>query len=185
MRIGSKRKIGSVEVFMNKKVIVDAFIVTLLGVLIGFAFNFARQDGVAIIKQAAEIEKNPASESVESSPEDLVEPVWIELEEALQYFEEGTALFIDARDEEEYGEGHITGAVNVPYGWYLEEHPDLSSFFPEDKILITYCGGAECEASIELAMVMYERGYSGIKIFFGGWQDWIDNNLPFETELQE
>jgi rhodanese-related sulfurtransferase len=170
---------------MSKKVIIDSFVVALLGILVGFTFNYARRDGVSIIKQAAEIEKNPVSESAESSPEDLVEPVWIELDEALKYFNEGTALFIDARDEEEYIEGHIQGAVNVPYGWYLEEHPDLSSFFPDNKILITYCDGADCESSIELAMVMFERGYNGIKIFFGGRQDWIDHNLPFETELQE
>ncbi len=170
---------------MIRKVMMDALAVTLLGVLIGFTFNYARKDGASIIKQAIELEEALSTDSDESSPEDIEEPVWIELEEAVKYFKEGSALFVDARDEEEYKEGHIHGAVNVPYEWYLEEYPDLSSFLPEDKILITYCGGTDCESSIELAMVMYERGYSGIKIFFGGWQDWIDNNLPSETELQE
>lgn len=170
---------------MNKKIVVDGFIIALLGIFIGFTFNYARKDGVAIIKEAVDVEKQISSESEPQSPGNSVEPVWIDLREALAYFEEGRALFIDARDEEEYMEGHIQGAVNVPYGWYLEEHPDLSSLLPENKVLITYCGGTECESSIELAMSMYERGYTGIKIFFGGWQDWIDNNLPYEAEWEE
>lgn len=173
------------ESLMYKKIVVDGLIVAFLGIVIGITFNYARKDGVTIIKKDVEAEKQISSESEQRSSGNPVEPVWIDLREALAYFEEGRAQFVDAREEEEYVEGHIQGAVNVPYGWYLEEHPDLSALIPENKVLITYCGGADCESSIELAMVMYERGYNGIKIFFGGWQDWIDNGLPIETEWEE
>lgn len=165
--------------------ILDAFLVGLIGIIIGLTFNYARRDGIPFLKNSDQERSIQSSREVSSGEGNAVEPVWIELEEAIQLYEEGKAIFVDARPEEEYQEGHIQGAVNVPYGWFLEEHPDLSYLLHSGKTIVTYCGGEECEASVELAYAMWERGYSGIKIFFGGWNDWTQENLPIEKDHQK
>ena len=157
------------------KTVFDAFIIVLLGIFIGFSFNYARKDGLSVKKKLGDAEQQSAGNA--SKP---VEPVWIELSEAKRYFEEGNALFIDAREKEEYIDGHIRASVNIPYSAYLKDHPDISSIVDRGKIIITYCSGSECEASIQLAYAMWEKGYSGIKIFFGGWQEWVNAGLPAE-----
>lgn len=167
---------------MKSRIVLEAVLIALLGIMIGFLFNYARKDGVSIIKKPIQVEKSQVSNRVESSVEDPVELVWIDLEEAIRHFEEGDAVFIDSREEEEYQEGHIQGSVSVPYEWFLDERPDISYLIPDHKIIITYCSGSECESSVELAYVMWERGYGGIKIFLGGWQAWIENSLPAEGE---
>jgi 3-mercaptopyruvate sulfurtransferase SseA len=172
---------------IHLRTFLDAFIVVLLGIVIGFSFNYARKDGLSLTKKPGGVPKQgpqttPAPNG-QTSPHTAsngnpIEPAWIDLGEAKRYFEEGTALFIDAREKEEFAEGHIAGSVNIPYGWYLEEHPDISSFIDPGKVIVTYCGGSDCEASVQLAYAMWEKGYGGIKIFFGGWQEWNSAGLP-------
>lgn len=167
---------------MSMKTIVDAICIVLIGAVIGFTFNYVRKDGLSLKKPITAPEQKDASEAAQESGT-IPEPVWIDLSDAKAYFEDGEALFIDAREEEEYVEGHIKGAINIPYGWYLNEHPDISSVVEGKKVIITYCSGSECEASIQLAYALWEKGYGGLKIFFGGWQEWIDAGLPVEEGL--
>ena len=45
--------------------------------------------------------------------EDEPQPVEISVTEAAQWIDEG-CLVVDSRSQREFGEGHISGAVNVP-----------------------------------------------------------------------
>ncbi|MEW5807624.1 MAG: rhodanese-like domain-containing protein, partial [Acidobacteriota bacterium] len=137
-----------------------------------------------IIKKPLPVKQSQSGEVRESRAVEPQEPEWIELELARKHFEEKDAIFIDAREVEEYQEGHIQDAVNVPYGWYWKEHPDLSTLLPEGRVIIIYCSGSDCEASVQLAFAMFERGYSNLKIFFGGWEDWVNAGLPVQEGPQ-
>jgi rhodanese-related sulfurtransferase len=81
---------------------------------------------------------------------------FITYEEALDYFEKDKALFIDARHEYDYNLGHIPGARNLPLKEF-ESRNDILSSITKDKLLITYCDGAECNSSVELASKLYEK----------------------------
>lgn len=106
-------------------------------------------------------------------------PQMISVKEADSLFKSGTALFIDARHQFDYENGHIVGAVNLPLKLFDKEQ-DRVKKLPKDVTLITYCDGAACNSSVALAEKLQKAGFSKIKVFFGGWQAWRDEVLPIE-----
>ncbi len=107
-------------------------------------------------------------------------PSSISLGEAQALFNSGSALFIDARHFFDFRRGHIRSAVNLPLAEFDNRSGTIASF-PKDKTIVVYCDAAECNSSIELAAKLYEKGFGGVRIFFGGWQEWSSRNLPTET----
>ena len=103
----------------------------------------------------------------------------ISLATAKEHFESGNALFVDARHEYDFQQGHIRGAVNIPLKDIDVQIARLGKI-SKDKFLIVYCDGAECNSSIELSVKLTESGFTNVKIFFGGWQEWISAKLPDE-----
>lgn len=97
----------------------------------------------------------------------------------MKYFMSDSVLFVDARHEFDFKRGHIKNAMNIPVKEF-SRNAQLLSRFPKDKLIITYCDGAECNSSIELALEFHTAGYSNVKIFFGGWQEWDQHNAPIE-----
>ena len=62
-------------------------------------------------------------------------PPRIEIADAFQRFEQGDALFVDARAAGEFTYEHIPGAVNIPY----TEAEARMGELPTDKDIIVYC----------------------------------------------
>ena len=103
----------------------------------------------------------------------------ITLAAAQELFASNNLLFIDARHEFDYQAGHIRGAVNIPLKMFDAQLARLNTI-ARDKLLIVYCDGAECNSSIELAVKLTESGFTNVKVFFGGWQEWSSAGLPIE-----
>ena len=92
----------------------------------------------------------------------------------------GTApnpVIIDTRLEEEFAKGHIQGAINL-----LDtkmERKDLARLAPGmNTPLVFYCNGIHCLRSSHAAKLAAEWGYKRIYWFRGGWQEWVDKQLP-------
>ena len=79
------------------------------------------------------------------------------------------AFLIDIRQKEEYEEGHIKGAVNLPFETF-----DMKGKFPREKTLIIYCnrGGSSMMVAKELA----KRGYRTRSVV-GGFDAYRGRNL--------
>jgi 3-mercaptopyruvate sulfurtransferase SseA len=45
------------------------------------------------------------------------------------------AVLVDVRGEDQYKEGHIKGALSIPWGELLSRLDEL----PSDKLIVTYC----------------------------------------------
>lgn len=148
----------------------EAAIIVGLAVVLGFLFTSTTDRGLFA---------RVASKDIGSGPPGEIPPAMIDLAEAQSLFESGTALFIDARHEYDYRLGHIKGAVNIPLKDF-DQHRERLAELPKDKVLVTYCDGAECNSSIELAAKLHQAGFSGVRIFFGGWQEWTSAQLPSE-----
>jgi rhodanese-related sulfurtransferase len=103
----------------------------------------------------------------------------IDLAFARGLFESGAALFVDGRHEFDYQLGHIKGAINIPLKEF-ERRKSLLASLPKDRTIVTYCDGAECNSSIELAARLYAEGFTDVRIFFGGWNEWNAQRLPTE-----
>ncbi|HDR16108.1 MAG TPA: rhodanese-like domain-containing protein, partial [Desulfobacteraceae bacterium] len=107
----------------------------------------------------------------------------ISLEECLRLFENEEVLFLDARPEKQYAEGHIKGAVNLPW-------QDLDRYFMEviDRLegpeaIITYCDGEACDLGHELALFLKEMGFENVYVLVNGWSVWRAAGLPIERGL--
>ena len=88
---------------------------------------------------------------------------------------------IDARTQEAYSQGHVPGAINLPW-----RKIDLSSTasIPRDKTLVTYCDGIHCNASTKAAMRLAALGFR-VKEMLDGIQGWKREGYPVEqTVLQ-
>ena len=88
--------------------------------------------------------------------------------EAKRIMEEETGyLIVDVRTEEEYAQGHIPGAVNIPNESITDTKPEQ---LPDQKQkLLVYCrsGNRSKQASEKLAALGYSNVYE-----FGGINTW-------------
>ncbi|NTW48770.1 MAG: rhodanese-like domain-containing protein [Chlorobiales bacterium] len=151
----------------------EAGIIFLLSIFLGFVYTGVA--GKGFFRDARDTGKS--IEETGSGHQRL--PQMISLKEADSLFNSGTALFIDARHDFDYQNGHIKGAINLPIKSF-EKEPDRVKKLPRDLILVTYCDGASCNSSVELAEKLQKSGFNRIKVFFGGWQVWRDSVLPIE-----
>ena len=105
-------------------------------------------------------------------------PMSVNINFAKYLFDNKMAIFIDARDEEDYKLGHIQNAINIPFDYY-EEYIDLIDELDSSEVYIIYCNGTECSLSIDLAEYFFnELLFKKILIFEGGWPEWRDLEYP-------
>ena len=114
--------------------------------------------------------------------EQEADPSAISLDYAMMKFQSKNTIFLDARYPSDYKAGHIEGAINFPWEEYEEHAPQILPTLPKDEEIIVYCDGTECETSLLLARELMELGYTNVKVFFGGWQEWRDAGLSVETD---
>ena len=113
-----------------------------------------------------------------SIPEDMTEPMAIDLEFAKYLSDKKTAVFIDARDSEDYDEGHIQNSINIPFDYY-EDYEDVIDSLDTATLYVIYCSGDECSLSMDLAdYFINELVFEKVLIFEGGWPQWRDAGYP-------
>ena len=99
----------------------------------------------------------------------------ISQEEARRIMEEETGyLIIDVRTEEEFNEGHIPGAVNIPNETIADTRPPQ---LPDSgQKLLIYCRSGN--RSRQAAQKLADMGYTGV-YEFGGINTW-DGEITVE-----
>ncbi len=148
----------------------------IISVFVGSLFNSLRTDFNSIPMIAIEIEQATGEILLEkeSGPNEIRS---ITTDQALLLYKEGI-LFVDARDIEEYEEGHIPGAISSEDFMELTFH--IEEVQSKSAPIVTYCGGGECAKSEDLAFDLQATGYNQIYIYLGGWMEW--ENKGFEIE---
>lgn len=155
-----------------KEFIKQITFIILFSLIIGLGVNFP------LIKRYFRGEFRYGFLSIEKFPS----IVFINLAEADDLFSKGKALFIDSRAKETFQAGHILGAINIPFMEQKEERSlDLLSLSLE-RTLVVYCDGNRCQSSVGLAKILNKKGFKDIKIFFGGWAEWLMGGLPISSE---
>jgi len=98
-------------------------------------------------------------------------------------YELESIVFIDARDDRHYAEGHIPGAYQFDR-YYPEKH--LSAVLPaclNATKIVVYCTGGDCEDSEFAALALRDAGapLERIVVYVGGMTEWTANGLPVEV----
>jgi rhodanese-related sulfurtransferase len=155
------------------------------GIVLGIAFNAIGLEsdpgwGIGWVgKDRAEgiVSLAGAGEGLPEIP-DLDRPIETDLARTRLFHEAGAALFVDARDVEEYSAGHISGAISMPYDVASGDPELIESLDPGGRPIVVYCGGGECELSISLAYEMIFAGHTKVLIYTGGYDEWAGAGQP-------
>lgn len=98
-------------------------------------------------------------------------------------YEQEQVVFVDARDDRHYQEGHIPGAHQFDH--YRPENYIATVLLAcqlAQKIVV-YCTGGDCEDSEFAAIFLRDAGIPKEKLFVyaGGINEWNTNGLPVEV----
>jgi rhodanese-related sulfurtransferase len=151
--------------------------------LLGIVVNTVRPNGVALIQSGAPVSTAQHGAKPDSAAADTTHALAegaISLAEMKRLFDEGSAIILDARDPAEYEQGHIPGAINIPYDRIPEYFDVLQSQVPMDAHVVVYCRSLTCDFSDQLATELKIMGYKNVSIFSGGWDQWSTAGYPIE-----
>ncbi len=127
----------------------------------------------------------------EQNPQATLGDGEIGLARAQQLYDE-YAVFLDARPLYQYEQGHITGSHWMPVervmdnGALFFEIEDLAG--GQDQTVVIYCGGGDCDASHNLAIVLEQAGFTNLLIFVDGYPAWeaagLDTQVGAPPEIE-
>jgi sulfur-carrier protein adenylyltransferase/sulfurtransferase len=90
----------------------------------------------------------------------------------------GDPLVVDVREQDEWDEGHIPGAVHIPRG-NLESRIERAAPDPSRPVLL-YCSAGNRSAFA--AKTLEEMGYEDVTSLADGFTDWKRNGFPVELQ---
>lgn len=93
---------------------------------------------------------------------------------------EGDHIFLDARDYEAYGSGHIGGAFAVPAEDFGTRYETLGPFLAGETKVIVYGWSAAPAAPERLAKMLLSAGVTRGLFLVDGFEGWIRIGAPIE-----
>ena len=144
--------------------------ISLAAAVLGVLFNAVSPRGIGLLGPVPHRDKLGIKE--------------VGLKQAWTLYEKRKGVFVDARSAEEFGAGHIPGALLLPEDDFDQAVSSWKRLIPPDTLLITYCSGGGCNSSRDVAQLLREAGYSRVEVFYGGWEEWKSAGYPVEKGAQ-
>jgi rhodanese-related sulfurtransferase/predicted transcriptional regulator len=107
---------------------------------------------------------------------DEFEPV--SRDELLDRLRAGSAAVLDVRPEDEFANGHLPEALNIPLAQLEQRLAEL----PPDQEIVAYCRGPWCVLSFEAVALLRQRGYRARRLE-DGFPEWKTAGLPTSQGL--
>ena len=85
-------------------------------------------------------------------------------------------MLLDVRSPDAYGEGHVPGAVNLPY----RRITNMAQYSP-GTIFVVYCTGPHCNGADKAAVRLARLGRP-VKKKIGGIEGWKDEGFDLTPE---
>ena len=102
---------------------------------------------------------------------DELEPV--SRTELLDRLRAGAVTVLDVRPGDEFHQGHLPGALNIPLAQLERRLAEL----PPDREVVAYCRGPWCVLSFEAVATLRQRGYQARRLE-DGFPEWKVAGLP-------
>lgn len=98
-------------------------------------------------------------------------------------YQQELVVFVDARDDRHYQEGHIPGAYQFDHYRAANYLPTVFPICQIAEQIVVYCNGGDCEDSEFAALTLKAAGIPLERLFVlaGGMTEWRTNGLPFEV----
>jgi rhodanese-related sulfurtransferase/DNA-binding transcriptional ArsR family regulator len=102
---------------------------------------------------------------------DSLEPV--SRRELVKRLKDKSVLLLDVRPEDEFAQGHLPGALNIP----LPQLGKQLSKLPRRAQIVAYCRGPYCVLSFEAVAALRAKGYDARRLE-DGFPEWKAAGLP-------
>jgi rhodanese-related sulfurtransferase len=91
-------------------------------------------------------------------------------------------VIVDALPPMSFAHSHLPGAINLPPS---RVDTEAGRRLPERGAeIVVYCANPECEDSVETAERLVALGYSNVRHFPGGKNEWRERGYPLERAGQ-
>ena len=91
----------------------------------------------------------------------------------------GDVVVVDTLGPQYFEAAHLPGAINIPHTKVAELAPALLP--DKDAVIVTYCTNTACQNSEVAARQLEALGYTNVRKYAEGKQDWTEAGLPVES----
>jgi rhodanese-related sulfurtransferase len=161
-----------------RKTIKGIIMLVGISIILALGVNFFSPRGLALLGQW-----DTAKGVITANPDKFKtgQPTEIDsVARAKIIFDKGDVLFVDARSQNDFDNGHIRGAVSLPVARFEAEIEFFLNRYPPELPIVTYCSGRTCEDSHELAQALSDVGFTNVRIFIDGFPSWEAQGYPVE-----
>lgn len=148
--------------------------------------SFETKDSIIVDSTLLEIKNTIDTVVIDTKTETIEQveafkqPKAIKLDFAYKLFKQ-KVIFIDARSPEEFAEGHIKYAINIPF-YGSENYSNAINSLNKNDIIVAYCSGADCDIAQLSGEELFEMGFKRVYVFVGGYDEWAKNKYPTSLE---
>ena len=102
-------------------------------------------------------------------------------DELLELIDGNAVVVVESLPAPYYESGHLPGAINIPH---TEVRERAAALLPDkDAAIVTYCANAACPNSAIAQTVLRKLGYTNVRKYAEGKQDWQEAGLPLVVEV--
>ena len=105
----------------------------------------------------------------------------VNLPQAYALFQQGQALFIDARPADEFGELHVPKSLNITPDMVEAGMAEKVAGLARDREIVVYCGQVSCDLALKVAEKLQALGFTRVMAFVGGFRAWDEAGYPADT----
>ena len=94
------------------------------------------------------------------------------------------SFMIDSRISGDRKKGYIESSISLPDT--KTDCQSLSKVLPKkDAVAIFYCNGVKCGRSVTAIKIALKCGYKNLYWFRGGFEEWLEKDLPYRKSWSE
>jgi rhodanese-related sulfurtransferase len=88
-----------------------------------------------------------------------------------------SAIWVDARPDEEFTRDHVPGAFSLNEDHWNELLPQFLPNWSPGKKVVIYCSAASCNAARDVAKRLRDEAQlTEVFVLQGGWEEWVKRN---------
>ncbi len=162
----------------------DLLIISLLltgSIALGLIVNQHRKSSLPLVYSSPEARLNNAVASIGTKPSsDITFGADVDKKEMRRISTDNSALILDARSKTFFELGHIPSALSLPRDDFEKSYQSLQKTLSSNlsKTIVVYCSDSDCPDSKRVGEALRKLGYQDVRLFRGGWDEWIGANLP-------